>query len=325
MILENIVQHKQISESLFKKIKKKILRYNHEYALITDYPKNFEGNNFNIVDIQDVSSEYLEQNKHLHFFYAVENNSLGLPLIKKFIEHNIIFFPIEFAGVGGYVYDNKLARDIIEEEYVMQFNEGFSKFSDPGTLGDYVHLCQALENTKKLTGDVVEIGVYRGSSSCIIVKYLKHILSTKAIWFFDTFEGFNYIEAENSPDRIWNNTHATEGIEIISERIRNRDPNKHINVKKLNIITDDLPSDIKKISVCNIDVDMLEAVESALIKVSKLIEVGGIIVCEDAGHTPATIGARLALEKFLKTEDAKTFMPMHLDTGQVFLIKISYE
>jgi hypothetical protein len=91
----------------------------------------------------------------------------------------------------------------------------------------------------------------------------------------------------------------------------------------LNIISDPLPSEIKNISMCNIDVDMLEAVESAFEKIAPLMSVGGIMICEDAGHTPSLIGARLALDNFLSSSLGKKFTPVFMESGQVFLIRHS--
>jgi hypothetical protein len=53
------------------------------------------------------------------------------------------------------------------------------------------------------------------------------------------------------------------------------------------------------------------------------MSVGGIMICEDAGHTPALIGARLALDNFLKSEQGKFFIPVHMTSGQVFLIRVA--
>jgi len=92
---------------------------------------------------------------------------------------------------------------------------------------------------------------------------------------------------------------------------------------KSNIITDPLPKEIKKIAACNIDVDIFDAVESALEKVSNLIVVGGIIILEDGGHTPALLGAHCAVEKFMKTSEGKRYHKILLSSGQTLLIKLA--
>jgi len=324
MIIPHKINRKLLLKRLFRQIDDASNNQKNKVLVITDYPDFYEDVDINIVSAYDINEEFLNANKKTQFIYAVENNSVGLPIIRDIIRLGISFYAALSSDVGGYVYDNKIVRDIIEEEYALQGPEGFSKFGDPGTLQDYVNLCQAIESTKNIEGDIVEIGVYRGSSSSVILKYLERANIQKPVWLFDTFEGFFYQEAQESIDKIWKSTHETEGYDIISKRLRDRAPGRHnLTIDKLNIISNDLPLEIKKIAMCNIDVDMFEAVESALNKVAPLMAIGGIMICEDAGHTPALIGARLALDNFLISEQGTKFTSVHTESGQAFLIKHS--
>ncbi len=47
------------------------------------------------------------------------------------------------------------------------------------------------------------------------------------------------------------------------------------------------------------------------------------MICEDAGHLPALMGARFALQDFIVSDAGKAFMPVHQTSGQVFLVKYS--
>lgn len=319
MIIPYKIDVKTFRSRLLKNLKK----LGNKSFLVTDYPEQYHlDDQSQILDIKNITETFLINHKDYKFLYAVENNSLGLPLIKKFIEHKIDFVPAKIASVGGYVYDNHIVRKVIEEEYLSQEIEKFTKLNDPGSIDDAVNICQTIETTAHLDGDIIEIGVFRGSSSCIILNFLEKIGLKKQVWFFDTFEGFTYKEAETSFDKIWNGTHQTEGYDLIKKRILEKASfQQNVFVEKLNIITDNLPERIKKISLCNIDVDMFEAVESSFEKISPLIVQGGIIICEDAGHTPLLIGARLALDNFLSTSEGKKYTPIHMPSGQVLLIK----
>ena len=73
--------------------------------------------------------------------------------------------------------------------------------------------------------------------------------------------------------------------------------------------------------MCNIDVDIYDAVKSSLEKVSPLIVENGIIICEDFGHTPALGGANLSVREFLETDEGKKYIPIYMESGQMFLIK----
>jgi hypothetical protein len=138
-------------------------------------------------------------------------------------------------------------------------------------------------------------------------------------YFFDTFEGFSYPTAETSADAIWLGTHENTSIQRVTELL-SCFANAHVG--KLNIIEDELPKEVAGIAVCNIDVDIYEAIRAALKKTADLMVPGGIIIVEDTGHTPLLGGALLAMEEFLQTEQANSFLPIHLSSGQTFLVKV---
>jgi hypothetical protein len=108
----------------------------------------------------------------------------------------------------------------------------------------------------------------------------------------------------------------------INTMLKEECPNNDFKLVKSNICSDDIPTEIDKITVANIDVDMLEASLSAFEKVANRIVHGGIIIAEDPTSTPGLIGAFYAMEQFLLTDIGKKFMKLHL-TGQYFLIKIN--
>ncbi|WP_249262294.1 TylF/MycF family methyltransferase [Leptospira alexanderi] len=57
--------------------------------------------------------------------------------------------------------------------------------------GKFLHFFQWLkENDKKIDGDIVESGVYKGSSLLAIALYLKEIKSSKKVYGYDSFSGF---------------------------------------------------------------------------------------------------------------------------------------
>ena len=79
----------------------------------------------------------------------------------------------------------------------------------------------------------------------------------------------------------------------------------------------------KLIAVCNIDVDMYEAVLASLRKTAPLMAPGGIMIIQDPGKTPYLIGARAALDEFLDEDSNKTkFTSIYFSSsGQTYLIK----
>jgi hypothetical protein len=256
--------------------------------------------------------------------YAIQHASIGLPIAQALIAKNIKFITAGGARTGGFAYDDKAARQVIEAAFIAQTVQGFAKFEDPGTNEDFANLCQALLYTNTIPGDVVEVGCFRGSSGAMMLEYAaQKKLKPKTFRFFDVFSGFDYPEAIKSTDANRANTHATEGQAVVAERLKSRAGENIVHVEKMNIISDDIPAAVTQISLCNLDVDLYEAVHAGLFRLAPLISIGGIMICEDAGHLPALIGARVALQEFIESDAGKAFTPVHQTSGQVFLVKHS--
>lgn len=256
------------------------------------------------------------------FIYACTQDDLGGPFIRRVIARGGKFYPIRVHEPCLYVNIDTVARRALENELYRQVAEGFAKW-DHGPH-DFVNLIQALAVTEKLPGDYVEIGCYQGSSSGAVLHYLRDKGRPMTCHFLDVFEGFTYPAATESADTLWQNTHKTDGVEAIRRRLESYaegSSNLRVHVHKSNCITDDLPADIQKIAVANIDVDLYEAVVAGLRRVAPLIVPGGIIVVEDPGHSPFLIGARVALDEFLESDAARAFTPILMQSGQTFLIR----
>jgi Macrocin-O-methyltransferase (TylF) len=264
------------------------------------------------------------QGKQPFVLYAVEHAQDGLALIEWLTDQGFKYRGVGGYDVGGYVHDDRVARETIEKALLEQTFDGYEKFCDPGSHQDFVNLAQALYRTRRLSGDVVEVGCFRGSSGSVMLDYAANKnLPPRHFWFFDVFQGFDYQEALASSDATWANSHATEGDAIVRQRLEGKAGANRVTVRKLNIITDEIPHDLGPIAVANIDVDLYEAVLAGLTRIAPLMQVGGIMICEDAGHTPALVGAALALEQFLDSDLGGGFTPVHMTSGQTFLVRHS--
>jgi hypothetical protein len=210
-----------------------------------------------------------------------------------------------------YFHRDEAARIALKESH----GANLAKFDLP----DFENIAQVIHATRLLAGDYVEIGVYKGSSAYLALSYMGHANIQRRSYFFDTFSGFDYEGTASSVDRSWFNTHTDTSQEAVQKLLAHfAVPHEVI---KSNIITDVLPEAIKQIAVCNIDVDMYDAVAAALIKVAPLVVEGGIIIAEDQGHTPLLIGAYVAVREFLESPQGKYFVPIEMLSGQMFLVK----
>ena len=212
-------------------------------------------------------------------------------------------------GVTDYMSIDSTARSVLMKEYV----RGGYYFCLP----DMENLCQIINTTKDIDGDYLEIGVFRGDTARLALHYMKEKHIYRKSYFLDTYEGFTYEAAEVSKDVMWVGSHQSTSFELVKKRLAGYE---NANCRKCNIITDDLPSEIEKIAVCNIDVDMEEAVYAALVKVRDKISKGGIIIAEDYGHMPELVGACYSINMFIE-ENKDLFTWLYFPSGQMVLIK----
>lgn len=313
------------SQSILSSVKDCHRLYNTDLVihdgLVSDSLKTQIPSEIEIIDITKLESpESLPRSSNI-ILYIAQWDDLGIPFVQKIIERGDKyvapgFAPRGFLGSYKSIHDNALKESLRQKEL------GFSKWNTP----DFENLIQAVKNTAHIPGCYLEVGCYRGSSAGAVLSYARSHKIEGNYVFLDVFDGFDYDEAEKSADTRWKDTHETEGYEIVKERIesyKNNDCKINIQVFKSNIITDKLPDVVSNggIRVANLDVDLYDAVDKGLQILAPHINVGGILFCEDAGHTPALIGARVAVENFSNSEASNSFTRFDLASGQVAFFK----
>ena len=269
--------------------------------------------------ISTIDSVEIQNIKDSHFFLVFECDDEYIYHLDKIIKNNGTFSVHGDSDKTNYLHSNidcykALCSTVEQINEISHYNEII-----------HGNICQAIQQTAKLEGDYVEIGVYKGGSALTALNYLRISNIKRKVFLLDTFNGFHYQEAENSCDLLWKNTHELFGINetqnYLLQMLNKYNSCQDFKLVENNIITDELPSEITKIAVANIDVDMLEATTSAFNKVAEKIVLGGIIIAEDPASCPGLIGSFYAMEQFLQSEIGGNFMKLHL-TGQYFLIKI---
>jgi hypothetical protein len=244
---------------------------------------------------------------------ACNSDELALQAVQFIKKREGMFYygANRFAPPARYFHRDGVARQVLKEAREANL--------DRYELPDFENIFQVIQATRAIEGDYVEIGVYKGSSAYVALRYMQLAGVKRQCHFLDTFSGFDYDNAASSGDRVWYKSH-NEASQDAVEKLLARFTVPH-QVIKSNIITDSLPAPITQIAVCNIDVDMYEAVGAALAKVAPLVVEGGIIIAEDQGHTPLLIGAYAATKEFLASPQGKYFVPIEMMSGQMLLVK----
>jgi len=283
-----------------------------------------------ILDVNHSSAEVLERlSPETGVLYACLQDDLGLPFVDAAYARQMKVRPVWYAQPRDYLSRNMHARRSLTTEFDRQRAGGYFKL-DFG-YGDFANLIQAFESTRGRPGWIVEVGCFCGSSAGALLSYVASRQAERGnpplkFHFMDVFEGFDYPEAHASSDMLWAGTHATDGLEAVRARIQaygNDAAGMRIEVSRNNVITDPVPEEIVRdgVRMANIDVDLYEAVAAGLARYAPLMVPGGIMICEDAGHTPLLIGALKAVEEFMDSEAGRQFCRIDLASGQTLLIK----
>jgi hypothetical protein len=221
------------------------------------------------------------------------------------------FLPEAYYPCNRWLHRSTHARDALRAAAAM----ALPRFR----VAQFENLLMAIEMTRSLPGLHIEVGVLQGRSAHLAMDYMRRAGIERDAWFLDTFEGFAYEEARSSPDGLWADTHLEANEDEVRSLLA---PFPRATVLRSNILRDELPGGDAPIALCNIDVDMHEAVLACAQKAAPRIAPGGVLLFDDPGHV-ATGGALLALDDFLRSEHARGFTQIHLPSGQVMLVRFS--
>lgn len=272
-----------------------------------------------IKQIHSVSTLKQDEFKDSLFYVYFLHDDIARAEVAEIIGNGGSFAPPPWFNKGRYVRVNSNASAAIRG--TQKNLDRISHFS----LDVHENICEALEATRRLNGVYIEIGVYKGGSALTALLYSRFSnLRNRKFYFLDTFDGFEYEEAYRSQDVTWGGELRLFGVANTRRFVHETLEQAEIPFKliTLNICNEDLPDELRHgIVVANVDVDMYEATEAALMKIAPLVVQGGIIICEDPASTPGLYGSLVAMENFLMTPEGIKFVKI-FKRGQYFLIKV---
>lgn len=194
----------------------------------------------------------------------------------------------------------------------------FSKIYDKirkHTLVDRVrcyHLYLLSHQIKKLPGDILEVGTWRGGTAGIFTQ----LLPKKTVYLADTFRGVvKSSKWEHYKDKAHSDT---------SEKLVRNFLTKNLGVSNFEILNGIFPEDTgrkvdtKKFSMVYLDVDVYQSTKDAFEYVWEKITNGGIVIFDDYGMVSACEGISKFVHE-IKNDKDKLFIP-NLN-GQAYVIK----
>ncbi|AYJ87112.1 methyltransferase [Sphingomonas paeninsulae] len=156
-------------------------------------------------------------------------------------------------------------------------------------------LWQLVEQAARLPGDILEVGVWRGGTGCIMAKRLQIVGSEAKVFMCDTFCGV--VKAGEADTRYVGGEHADTSEEYV------RNLAASFDVDNIEILTGIFPDDTahqiedRQFALCHIDVDVYESALHIFDWVWPRMPVGGIVVFDDYGFPACSGITQLVNEK----------------------------
>ncbi|HEY4469801.1 MAG TPA: TylF/MycF/NovP-related O-methyltransferase [Stellaceae bacterium] len=194
------------------------------------------------------------------------------------------------------------------------------KLVRPNTIVDQYRsyeLWGLVEQTIKLPGDILEVGVWRGGTGCLIAKRAQMLGSSATVFLCDTFAGV--VKAGERDPHYRGGEHADASAGIVRQLIADLDLSNAAILE--GIFPDDTGSLVaeRHFSLCHIDVDVYESARDVLEWVWPRLAVGGAIVYDDYGFVSCQGITRLVNERVGRPGS----LTLHNLNGHAVVIKIS--
>ena len=250
-----------------------------------------------------------------------------ISIIKLLASMFLIFFLKKFLFIYLKLFyspiDSKKYSVIIPENFYspwikdISFNKVFKKIQWNTRIDKYrlFSIWELMEQTKNLNGDIIEIGIWRGGSGCLIAKKAQLLKLNSRIFLCDTFTGL--VKSSNKDPYFKNNRLSDSGIKIVENLV------KKLNLKNIKIIKGIFPDKTgykiknKKFRFCHIDVDTYYSTKDCLNWIWERLVKGGVIVFDDYGYS-ITEGVTKIVNEHKNMKDR--FFIYNL-TGQAIMIK----
>jgi O-methyltransferase len=269
---------------------------------------------YSLPGVISIGSSFQDKGIGAIYLCALRNISCAEEVARKVMASaGYYFFPMRAHPTARYFEFDANAEAVLREAATIRRSH-FDAL-------DFEFIMQAASTARDLPGKYVEIGTFEGRSAQVLLNYLKKTGIHKDCYFLDTFTGINFATAATSADAHWFGSHTDSSRNSLKSVSDFLSEYASFQLIACDIVKDELPPAIDQIAFCNIDVDIYEAYIHALRKVDDRLVPGGIIICEDFGHAPYVLGAKLAFDEFMAGGARARYNHLYVNSGQMILIK----
>ena len=192
------------------------------------------------------------------------------------------------------IFLKKLFYNVFSKNFGIKYNY----MLEPIQLSQFI---LEISRTSNIRGSIVEVGAFRGLTTCFALEHMLNEKINKTYYAIDTFEGFISTDVDYEVyNRNKNISLLKKSFGINSEKIFKKNLLNYPNL--ITIKSDCSLFDFKKINpiaVCLIDVDLYSPTKKTLYEVyDNLIEDGTILI-DDCKKNDNFDGAFLAYKEFV--------------------------
>jgi O-methyltransferase len=199
---------------------------------------------------------------------------------------------------------------------------------DPTGNANIEILCQMIERTRHLPGAIADCGVFRGGSTVGMGLYMRERGITKAIYAFDSFEGFDPKEVERdlalggleNEDRHLGGFSGTS-VKLVAQKL------KRFQLRNVTLVQgyfcDTLPRlpQTAEFSFVHMDVNLESSYRDCLKHFYPRLPRGGIVLFDEYNDPPWP-GCNKAVDEFLVGKPERLEMIEWKNYQKWFLVKV---
>lgn len=215
-----------------------------------------------------------------------------------------------------------------DENKCFDYENGFYLTSEPYRMGNILSHYEIYKRILELPGDVVELGVFKGSSLIQFCTFRELLENEKArkIVGFDAFGEFPSIENCESDVKFVNKWNESFKDEFVSQEELYLSL-KHKKIENVELVKGDIRETLPeylskypytKISLLHIDVDVYEPSKLGLELLYDRVVTGGIILLDDYGTVE---GETQAVDEFFKGKECKIQKLRLSHTKPAYIVK----
>lgn len=142
---------------------------------------------------------------------------------------------------------------------------------------------------RRVPGDLIETGVWRGGATIFMRAVLKAYCATdRAVWVADSFQGLPRPQPEKFPADAGNRLHAFKKLAVSADTVRENFAKYGLLDEQVKFLKgwfkDTLPqAPIEKLALIRLDGDLYESTWVALESLYSKLAVGGFLIVDDYG------------------------------------------